>query len=140
VLYLCGYRDEARQELSDATCTALQLANFWQDVERDLEKGRIYIPLEVAAQHGVTEGDIVSHRFSGNYVSLMKDLIAYTRTLFAKGLPLARQVEGKLRIDLEMFSRGGMAGLDEIEAMGYDTLNHRPSISKTKQGALLGRF
>jgi squalene synthase HpnC len=139
VLSLCGYRDEARQDLSDATCTALQLANFWQDVGRDLEKGRIYIPLEVAAQHGVTEGDIVSRRFSSSYVSLMKDLIAYTRTLFAKGLPLARQVEGKLRIDLEMFSRGGMAVLDEIEAMGYDTLNHRPSISKTKQCALLGR-
>ena len=139
VLYLCGYRDEPRQKLSDATCTALQLANFWQDVSRDLEKGRIYIPLDVAAQHGVREDDIVSRRFNQRYLALMKDLIARTRVLFAEGLPLAKCVEGKLRIDLEMFSRGGMAVLDAIEAQGYDTLNQRPSISKAKQGALLGR-
>ena len=63
VLYLCDYRDEARQKLSDQTCTALQLANFWQDVSRDLEKGRIYIPLEALAAHGLTEADIVNKRF-----------------------------------------------------------------------------
>jgi len=139
VLYLCGYRDESRQKLSDATCTALQLANFWQDVSRDLEKGRVYIPLGEAAHHGVSESDIVSRRFSANYVALMKALVASTRDLFAQGFPLAHSVEGKLRIDLEMFSRGGMAVLDAIEAQGYDTLNHRPSISKAKQAGLLGR-
>ena len=138
VLYLCGYRDEPRQQLSDATCTALQLANFWQDVSRDLEKGRIYIPLDAAAHHGVREDDIVSRRFSAGYVALMKDLIARTRVLFDQGLPLAQQVEGKLSVDLEMFSRGGMAVLDAIEAQGYDTLNRRPSISKVKQASLLG--
>jgi squalene synthase HpnC len=139
VLYLCGYRDEARQKLSDATCTALQLANFWQDVSRDLEKGRIYVPLNIAAQHGVSEDDMVLRRFSDNYVALMKDLIARTRLLFEEGLPLAQQVEGKLRLDLEMFSRGGMAVLDAIESTGYNTLHHRPAISKTKQATLLGR-
>jgi squalene synthase HpnC len=138
VLCLCGYRDEARQSLSDATCTALQLANFWQDVSRDLEKGRIYIPLDAAAHHGVSEDDMVSRRFSARYLALMKDLIARTRILFDQGLPLARQVEGKLRVDLEMFSRGGIAVLDAIEAQGYDTLNRRPSISKMKQARLLG--
>ncbi|HVA16645.1 MAG TPA: squalene synthase HpnC, partial [Candidatus Dormibacteraeota bacterium] len=66
VLYLMGYRDAERQSLSDATCTALQLANFWQDVGRDLEKGRIYIPLELAAAHGVTEDDIVAKRFDSD--------------------------------------------------------------------------
>jgi squalene synthase HpnC len=139
VLYLCGYRDESRQKLSDATCTALQLANFWQDVSRDLEKGRIYIPLDIAAQHSVSEDDIVSRRFSDNYLSLMKDLIARTRILFDEGLPLAEQVQGKLRIDLEMFSRGGIAILNAIESQGYDTLHHRPAISKAKQVTLLGR-
>ena len=139
VLYLCGYRDEGRQELSDATCTALQLANFWQDVGRDLGKGRIYIPLDIAAQHGVSEDDIVSRHFSANYVALMQDLIARTRILFDEGLPLARRVEGKLRIDLEMFSRGGIAVLDAIEKSGCDTLNHRPAISKAKQATLLAR-
>ena len=140
VLYLCGYRDETRQKLSDATCTALQLANFWQDVSRDLEKGRIYIPLDVAARHGVSETAVVSHRFSENYIALMKDLIARTRILFDEGLPLAQQVEGKLRLDLEMFSRGGIAVLDAIESQGYDTLNRRPAISKVKQATLLVRI
>ena len=79
VLYLCGYRDEHRQRLSDATCTALQLANFWQDVSRDLDKGRIYIPLDSAAAHGLNENDIMERRFDERYVRLMQDLIARTR-------------------------------------------------------------
>ncbi len=87
VLYVCGYRDEERQRLSDFTCTALQLANFWQDVSRDLEKGRIYIPLDALAAHGLSEADIVERRFDARYVALMKDLIARTRELFAAGLP-----------------------------------------------------
>ena len=139
VLYLCGYRDEERQRLSDATCTALQLANFWQDVSRDLDIGRIYIPLDAAAARGLTQTDIIERRFDERYVRLMKDLIARTRELFAKGRPLARMVEGRLSVDLEMFSRGGVAVLDAIEAMGYDTLHHRPAVSKLKQAGLLGR-
>ena len=139
VLYLCGYRGEQRQRLSDATCTALQLANFWQDVSRDLDKGRIYIPLDAAAAQGLTEDDIVERRFDDRFVRLMKDLIARTRTLFAEGLPLAKMVDSRLSVDLEMFSRGGIAVLDAIEAMGYDTLHKRPAISKLKQARLLGR-
>ncbi len=139
VLYLCGYRDEQRQRLSDATCTALQLANFWQDVSRDLEKGRIYIPLDAAAAHGLTENDIVERRFDERYVRLMKELIVRTRILFAEGHPLANRVDGRLSVDLEMFTRGGLAILDSIESIGYDTLHRRPSISKAKQVGLLGR-
>jgi squalene synthase HpnC/squalene synthase HpnD len=138
VLYLCGYRDDARQRLSDFTCTALQLANFWQDVSRDLEKSRIYIPLEALAEHGLTESDIVTRRFDGRYVALMKSLIARTRTLFEAGLPLAATVEPFLRVDLEMFSRGGLAVLDAIEASGYNTLEHRPALTKWTQLKLLG--
>ena len=139
VLYLCGYRDAERQRMSDATCTALQLANFWQDVSRDLEKRRIYIPLEAAAAQGVGENDIVERQFDERYVRLMKDLIASTRNLFAQGAPLANTVDGRLSLDLEMFSRGGVAVLDAIEAMGYDTLHHRPEITKTRQAGLLAR-
>ena len=139
VLYLCGYRDEQRQLLSDATCTALQLANFWQDVSRDLDIGRVYIPLDAAAAHGLSEKDIVERRFDDRYVRLMKDLITRTRVLFAEGQPLAKMVDGRLSVDLEMFTRGGVAVLDAIEAMGYDTLHHRPSIGKGKQARLLGR-
>jgi len=139
VLYLCGYRDAERQRLSDATCTALQLANFWQDVTRDLEKGRIYIPLEALVEHGLAENDIVERRFDARYVSMMKDLVARTRQLFAEGMPLAHSVDPELRVDIEMFSRGGLAVLDAIEAVGYNTLEHRPSIPKSKQLSLLVR-
>ncbi len=130
VLYLCGYRDEQRQHLSDATCTALQLANFWQDVSRDLEKGRIYIPLDAAAAQGLSEADIVERRFDDRYVQLMKDLIARTRLLFAEGMPLAKMVDGRLSVDLEMFSRGGLAVLDAIEAI---RLRHTAPASRDRQ-------
>ena len=139
VLYLCGYHDQQRQLLSDATCTALQLANFWQDVSRDLHIGRIYIPRDIASSHGVSEMDIVEKIFNDQYVALMKDLISRTRVLFNRGLPLSKMVDGKLSIDLEMFSRGGLAVLDAIESIGYDTLHVRPSVSKGKQVRLLGR-
>ena len=139
VLYLCGYRDAERQRLSDATCTALQLANFWQDVSRDLEKGRIYIPLDRARAYGISEEEIVGRKFGERYVALMQELIGRTRELFGQGMPLSRMVDGKLSVDLEMFSRGGQAVLDAIEAMGYDTLNRRPEVSKGKQVQLLGR-
>jgi squalene synthase HpnC len=137
VLYLCDYRDEARQKLSDYTCTALQLANFWQDVSRDLEKGRLYIPIDALAEHGLTEADIAARQVDARYVALMKSLIARTRTLFRAGLPLAQTVEPFLRVDLEMFSRGGLAILDAIEASGYNTLAHRPALTKWTQVRLL---
>src|ERR1700691_5179238 len=137
VLYLCDYRDEERQLLSDFTCTALQLANFWQDVSRDLEKGRIYIPLDALAEHGLSEADIVARRFDQRYVALMKSLIARTRELFAAGLPLTQRVDSTLRIDLELFSRGGLAILDAIEKSGYHTLEHRPALTKATKLALV---
>jgi len=138
VLYVCGYRDEERQRLSDFTCTALQLANFWQDVSRDLEKGRIYIPLEELEKHSLSQEDIAQKRFDERYVHLMKALIARTRELFAAGMPLAKNVEPFLQVDLEMFSRGGLAILDAIERKGYNTLQHRPLLTKWTQAKLLG--
>jgi squalene synthase HpnC len=137
VLYLCDYRDE-RQRLSDYTCTALQLANFWQDVSRDLEKGRIYIPLDELRAHGLSEEEIVARRFDERYVALKKSLIARTRELFAAGAPLAACVDRTLRVDLELFSRGGLAILDAIEAAGYNTLEHRPALSKLSKLQLIG--
>jgi squalene synthase HpnC/squalene synthase HpnD len=139
VLYVCSYRDEARQRLSDTTCTALQLANFWQDVSRDLDKGRIYIPLEELKGHGLTEADVVERRFNPNYISVMKSLISRTRKMFLAGLPLADRVVPYLRVDIELFSRGGLAILDAIERSGYDTLHHRPALTRWTQLGLLGR-
>jgi squalene synthase HpnC/squalene synthase HpnD len=139
VLYLCGYRDAERQRLSDATCTALQLANFWQDVSRDLKIGRIYIPLDALHAHGLEFADIEARRFGEKYASLMRDLVARTRALFAEGMPLAAGVASDLRVDIEMFGRGGIAVLDAIARAGYNTLEKRPSIGKGTHAMLLGR-
>jgi phytoene synthase len=104
-----------------------------------MEKGRIYIPLDEAAAHGISEKDILERHFDDRYISLMKSLISRTRALFAEGAPLSKMVDARLKVDLELFSKGGVAVLDAIEEMGYDTLHRRPSISKTKQVRLLGR-
>ena len=113
---------------------------FGRTLRAITEKGRIYIPLEaLAAYYGLTEDDIVERRFDARYVSLMKELVARTRQLFAEGNALARSVDSTLRVDIEMFSRGGLAVLDAIEAIGYNTLERRPSIAKSKQFSLLVR-
>ena len=139
VLYLCGYRDAERQRLSDATCTALQLANFWQDVSRDLTKGRIYIPLDDLERHGLTVADIESRRFDERYAALMKDLISRTRILFAAGAALTSRVDAALRVDIELFSAGGLAILKAIEKLGYNTLAHRPALGAATRARLLAQ-
>jgi squalene synthase HpnC len=139
VLYLCGYRDPERQHLSDATCTALQLANFWQDVASDLDKGRIYIPLDVAAAHGVSEAGIETRQFDGDYAALMRDLIARTRALFAQGAQLHPMLPPALRVNIQLFHAGGLAVLDGIERINYDTLHLRPALPNSRKARLLAR-
>jgi squalene synthase HpnC len=137
VLGLCGYRDAARCELSDATCTALQLANFWQDVIVDLEKDRVYLPLDVLERHGYPLEDLFARRFNPGFAAAMREAVGVARELFLKGLPLAGQVDRRLAIDLELFSRGGLKVLEKIEQQGYDVLRARPAISKTERVGLL---
>jgi squalene synthase HpnC len=139
VLYLCGYADNERQVLSDYTCTALQLANFWQDVSRDLSKDRIYIPADLMAEHGIGERDLFKQRFDNRYANLMRVLVQRTRQLFEMGLPLAGRVASNIRVDIELFSRGGLAVLDAIESIGYNTLEQRPSLTGATKLKLLGR-
>lgn len=139
VLGLCGYQDAARQTLSDATCTALQLANFWQDVTVDLEKDRVYLPLDVLERHGYSLDRLIQREFDPNFRAAMKEVVSVARDLFLKGLPLADQVDRRLAIDLELFSRGGLKILDKIEQQDYNVLAARPAISKTERlGLLLG--
>jgi len=139
VLGLCGYRDAERYALSDATCTALQLANFWQDVTVDLEKDRIYLPLDLLERHGYTPEAFFQRRFDSSFRAAMKEAVEVARDLFLKGLPLAGQVNRRLAIDLELFSRGGLKVLDKIEKQNYNVLAARPAVSKLERvGLLLG--
>ena len=133
VLYLCGYRDVERQKLSDYTCTALQLANFWQDVAVDYGKGRIYLPLESMRQFTVSENDIRERRATPQFIELMKFEVARAREWFGRGLPLVKMVNRELALDVELFSRGGQEILNAIERQGYDVLKSRPAISKPKK-------
>jgi squalene synthase HpnC len=139
VLYLCGYRDAERQQLSDFTCTALQLANFWQDVSADYGKGRIYLPLEDLRRFGVSEADIASGRNTPAFCSMMKFEVERARDWFERGLPLIGQVDRELALDLELFSRGGQEILRAIERQGYAVLGNRPAISKPRKLALVAR-
>jgi squalene synthase HpnC len=139
ILYLGGYSDVARQRLSDATCTALQLANFWQDVTVDLLKDRVYIPLDVMERYGYTLEDLFARRFTPAFASVMREVVDRARELFLEGLPLSGMVDRRLAIDLDLFSRGGMRVLEKIEQQGYDVLAARPAISKVERvGLLLG--
>jgi squalene synthase HpnC len=139
VLYLCGYSDAERQQLSDYTCTALQLANFWQDVTVDYGKGRIYLPLDSLRRFGVSEDDIAQRRATPHFIELMKFEVQRAREWFERGLPLIKMVNKELAIDLELFSRGGQEILNAIERQGYDVLRQRPVISKSRKLLLVAR-
>ena len=139
VLYACGYRDEERHRLSDFTCTALQLANFWQDVIVDYGKGRIYLPLEDLERFSVPEQQIAERRFTSAVRDLMRFEVERAREWFARGLPLARQVDRELAVDIELFTRGGQAILDAIAGQDYDVLRRRPVVSKPRKLGLVAR-
>jgi squalene synthase HpnC len=139
VLYVCGYRDAERQALSDFTCTALQLANFWQDVSPDYANGRIYLPLEDLRRFGVTEDDIAAQRNTAAFCEVMRFEVERARDWFRRGLPLIEKVDRELALDIELFSRGGQEILNAVEAQGYNVLGRRPAISKARKLTLVAR-
>ena len=139
VLYLCGYSDTDRQQLSDYTCTALQLANFWQDVTVDYAKGRIYLPLEDLHRYAVTEEDIAQQRNTPAFCATMKFEVERAREWFQLGLPLMKKVDAQLAIDLELFTRGGQEILQAIERQRFAVLGRRPVISRPRKLALVAR-
>ncbi|MGA9069445.1 MAG: squalene synthase HpnC [Terracidiphilus sp.] len=140
VLYATGEANEENFRLSDATCSALQLANFWQDLRSDYtERGRIYIPQKDMEFYRVSEEYIADGIVTPEFRSLMHCEVDYARALFEEGLPLIGKVNRDLAIDLDLFSRGGLEILRAIEACGYDVLSARPSISKARKAKLMLR-
>jgi squalene synthase HpnC len=139
VLYLCGYRDAERQQLSDYTCTALQLANFWQDVTVDYAKGRIYLPLEDLRHFSVSEEDLQQNRNTPAFCEMMKFEVERAREWFQRGLPLVQKVDNAFAVDLELFTRGGQEILNAIERQGFAVLGSRPVISKPRKLALVAQ-
>ena len=145
VLYTCGYSDPERFRLSDATCSALQLANFWQDVRLDFAKGRVYLPQDDMQRFGVTESTLAGGVATPAFRALLDYEVDFARRLFEEGLPLIGIVSRDLAVDLDLFSRGGLQILRAIEGRDYDVLSARPAISKPVKAALalralLGKF
>lgn len=139
ILLLFNYRDERLHQLSDHICTALQLANFWQDVSVDIRKDRIYLPQDEMARFGVTIDELRESRFSDRYAALLKFQVERTWKIFQSGRPLPEVVSGRLKYELRLTWFGGTRILERIEELGYDTLNRRPTISTFDKLRLLAR-
>ena len=147
VLYTCGYGDEHRQRLSDATCTALQLVNFWQDVRRDItERDRIYVPAADLARHGLTHEALTDHVLGRReldvcqriaYRATIGELIDRTWPLFCEGRALWPLVRRDVRLSICLFTLGGEAVMRRIERIGYDTLTRRPALTKAAKARLM---
>jgi squalene synthase HpnC len=137
VLYMCRAYSAGNAALSDRICTALQLANFWQDVARDLDIGRVYLPEEDRIRFRYAEADLQARRFTPEFAALMRFEVERTRDLFYRGMPLVERLPGDVRLDIELFLRGGLAVLRKIERAGFDVWQARPELSKWEKGVLL---
>jgi squalene synthase HpnC len=138
VLYMCGYRDAERQRLSDLTCTALQLINFWQDVRRDmLERDRIYLPAEDMRQFGVTEEQLRAGRVTEGFGKLIKFQVERTEKMFEEGAKLLPLLDKAYRKQIALFGKGGRAICEAVRKQNFDTLTKRPRLSKWQKVRLM---
>lgn len=137
VLYLCGAYTPENAALADPICTALQLANFWQDVARDFDMDRVYLPEEDRLRFGYREADLHERRFNASFAALMRFEVERTKDLFYRGRPLIERMPPDFRIDIELFWRGGLAILHKIEQIEFNVWDTRPTLSKWEKGKLL---
>lgn len=137
VLRLFGQATSENLELSGRICSGLQLANFWQDVTRDYEKGRIYIPQAVMTQFHVDEADIAERNPTEAFCSMMAELVSRTRDMFDQGRPLQARLPGRVGLAIRLFHAGGVETLNAIAKQKYDVLTRRPRIGKMTQSRLM---
>jgi squalene synthase HpnC len=130
VLYLGRAATSDNFVLSDSICTGLQLANFWQDVSRDYDRGRIYLPLADCRAAGYDETMFDRREFNGAFRTLLAGEVDRAETLLRRGKPLVERVPGRLRLDVELFIRGGLAILEQIRRLDYNVWRRRPVVSK----------
>jgi squalene synthase HpnC len=139
VLYLCQAYYPANAVLADRVCTALQLTNFWQDVERDWRIGRVYLPEEDRRAFGYSDSDLEAQRFTPAFAALLRFEVERARTLFIQGMPLVEQMPADVRPDIELFVRGGLGLLRKIEQAGYNVWHTRPTLAKWEKAALVAQ-
>jgi squalene synthase HpnC len=137
VLWVCGYREEPLALLSDKVCTALQLANFWQDVVEDKERGRRYLPGDAMLRFGVEEGQIEGRVFTPEFRAMVQSLVVRTRKMLLEGGEISKHVDKELAVVLNLFRKGGEAILNGIAAQDFDVLRGRPVVTKARKLGLL---
>jgi squalene synthase HpnC len=130
VLHLCRQHRPETVVLSDSICTGLQLANFWQDVARDAQIGRCYLPREDRVRFGYSDADLAAGITNPAFVALLKFEVARAREFLQQGLPLRDFLPKKVRMDIDLFAQGGLKILDKIEAAGYRVWEQRPTVTK----------
>jgi squalene synthase HpnC len=139
VLGLFGHHDAERQARSDEICTALQLTNFWQDVANDLDRGRVYLPQEDLDAYPGSRDALRLRAPNDDFRALLRFEVERARALFARGIALVDMVHGRLRREVRLFARGGLAILDRIEAVDYDVFARRPTLTKRDLARLVVR-
>jgi squalene synthase HpnC len=137
VLYLCEAYSPERARLADRICTGLQLANFWQDVARDMEIGRVYLPAEDCQRFGYVAEELQAWRYNRAFVELMRYQVDRARDFLYRGLPLVATMPPDMQIDIELFIRGGLAILRKIEQARYNVWAVRPVLAKWEKATLL---
>jgi squalene synthase HpnC len=128
LLHLYGVDDERARARSDAICTALQLANFWQDLSVDTRRGRLYAPRVDRARHGVDAAALLAQQDSPAVRSLVAGLVDWTRSLMHEGAPLVHDLPGRAGWELRLVVQGGLRILEKIEAMDHASLRIRPTL------------
>jgi phytoene synthase len=128
VLRVAAYDDPRLDRQSDAVCTALQLTNFWQDLERDWQKGRVYVPHDLLAASGADLGDLDRRRMTREWQAALSEASRRTRALFAEGRGVADGVRGRLRWELRATCAGGDRILTRLEQTAFDVFGHRPRL------------
>jgi len=139
VLYICGQFNEENAKWSDSICTGLQLANFWQDVARDFDIGRVYLPAEDRKRFGYSRSDLESRTTNDAFLQLMQFEVDRAKEFLLAGLPLVERLPGRLQIDIELFVRGGLKILERIERNGYRVWDERPVVTKGDVASLFVR-
>ncbi len=130
LLHLYGVQEPEALVQSDCICTALQLVNFWQDLSEDIPRGRIYLPTDMQAKHGVSEAELLSQQLSNNTRALVVDSVNWARELMRQGAPLVKKVPGRAGWELRMVVQGGLRIAERIEQLDFATLQKRPVIGK----------
>ena len=129
LLHLHGVTDTVSLSQSDCICTALQLINFWQDLGQDIPRGRIYLPQDAWARHGVTEADLLALEYRQSTMNLIAAQVRLACGNMLQGAPLVHKVPGRGGWELRLVVQGGLRILDKIAALKFNTLQHRPKLS-----------